>query len=111
MAQNTNPVIDMFRSVGYDPYDPWGSTIEAHFQIAYTLVRHGAEVPAAWDFHPGCFVPTADDNNPENEDGDGSYIGWEFDLMMREGQVRNLIAAGNVLARYAAQLKLAGMDY
>lgn len=106
-----NPVIEVFRSFGYDPYDPWGSTIEAQFQICYTLLRGGADIPAAWQFSPGAFVPTADDNDPDNEDGEGSLLGWEFDLILREGGYRNLIHAGNILERYATLLKSEGKDY
>jgi hypothetical protein len=111
MAKNTNPVLDAFRTYGYDPFDPWGSTIEAHFQICYTLVRYGAEVPADWQFSAGAFSPAMDDNDPDNEDGEGSYLGWEFDLLMREGHYSNLIHAGNVLSRYAALLKANGHSY
>lgn len=110
MAKNTNPVLDTFRE-NFDGGDPWGSTIEAHFQVAYTLMRHGVDVPADWQFSPGMFVPDLEDNNPDNEDGEGSYIGWQFDLLMREGHVSNLIHAGNVLARYAFHLSMAGYDY
>jgi hypothetical protein len=75
-----NPVIEVFRSFGYDPYDPWGSTVEAQFQICYTLMRGGAEIPAAWQFSPGAWTPSEDDNDPDNEDGDGSLLGWEFEF-------------------------------
>jgi hypothetical protein len=106
-----NPVIEVFRSFGYDPYDPWGSTVEAQFQICYTLMRGGAEIPAAWQFSPGAWTPSEDDNDPDNEDGDGSLLGWEFDIILREGGYRNLIHAGEVLNRYATLLKSEGHDY
>lgn len=107
-----NPALDVFRD-HFDPYDPWGSVVEAQFQICYTLVRHAAEVPAAWQFYPGAWVPEMDDNDPEAPGmaREGSLLGWEFDLIMREGGYSNLIHAGTVLERYAAQLKLAGKDY
>jgi hypothetical protein len=105
-----NPVLEAFRD-NFDAYDPWGSTIEAQFQICFTLLRYEAQIPAAWEFSPGAFKPTMEDNDPDNEDGEGSLLGLEFDILMREGHYSNLIHAGNVLVRYAAQLKLAGMDY
>jgi hypothetical protein len=105
-----NPALEAFRD-NFDAYDPWGSTLEAQFQICFTLLRGGADIPAAWGFSPGAFSPAADDNDPDNEDGEGSLFGWECDLILRQGGYSNLIHAGNVLERYAAQLKLAGKDY
>lgn len=105
-----NPAMEIIRD-HLDSYDAWGSALEAHFQICYTLTRGGVEVPEAWDFHPGMFVPEDDDNDPENEDGEGSLLGWELDLLLREGHVRNLIEAGNILGRYTALLELAGHSY
>ncbi len=108
-----NPALEALRD-NFESYDPWGSVIEAQFQICFTLLRGGAEIPAAWQFGAGAFVPADDDNDPDKEDaenGDGSLLGWEFDLILREGGYSNLIHAGTVLERYAAQLKLAGKDY
>lgn len=105
-----NPVLEVLRD-HFDAHDPWGSVLEAHFQICYTLMRYGAEIPADWKFRAGAFSPTMEDNDPDNEDGEGSLLGWEFDLIMREGGYSNLIHAGNVLARYASLLKLNGQDY
>lgn len=105
-----NPVLEYVRD-NFDGGDPWGSTLEAHFQICYTLARGGAPIPESWEFSLGAFVPQEDDNDPDNEDGDGSLLGYEFDCLLREGHYRNLIHAGEVLSRYAAQLKLAGLDY
>lgn len=105
-----NPALEVFRD-HFDSYDPWGSVIEAQFQICFTLLRGGADIPSAWQFSPGAFTPKADDNDPEQEDGEGSLLGWEFDLILREGGYSNLIHAGTVLERYAVQMKLAGMDY
>lgn len=110
MARNTNPVMDVIRE-NFDGGDPWGSAIEAHFQICYTLTRYGAPVPADWEFRMGAFEPEEDDNDPENEDGDGSYLGWELDLLMRQGHMSNLIDAGNVLKRYLHILEMAGYSY
>jgi len=105
-----NPALEILRD-HFDGGDPWGSAIEAHFQICYSLARGGAEIPASWEFRLGAFVPSEDDNDPDNEDGDGSLLGYEFDLLLRQGHYRNLIHAGEILSRYAAQLKLAGRDY
>lgn len=112
--ETRNPVLEAFRD-SFDSYDPWGSVLEAHFQICYTLVRHGAKdsIPADWEFGLGAFQPTMDDNNPDvwDEDSDGSLLGWEFDLIMREHGAAPLIHAGNILSRYANLLRLDGKDY
>lgn len=105
-----NPVIELIRD-DIDSYDVYGSVVEAHFQICFTLVRGGVEVPEAWGFSAGMFTPKDDDNDPENEDGDGSLLGWELDLLLRDGHYRDLIQAGEILSRYAALLELAGQGY
>jgi hypothetical protein len=102
---NTNPVLDALRD-SFDGGDAWGSTLSAHFDIAECLHRHGADIPSEWEFRPSPLLNVGD---PLPEDC--SYFAEQIDLMMREGHVSNLVHAGNVLMRYAAQLKLAGEDY
>lgn len=104
MAKNTNPVLDALRD-SFDSYDSWGSTISAHFDIAETLYRYGAPIPEEWQFSPG--LAAQEDFNEE----EASYFAAQCDLFMREGHYSNLVHAGNVLMRYAAQLRLAGEDY
>ena len=100
---NTNPVLDLFRE-DFDSYDPFGSALNAQFDIAECLFRHGAAVPSEWQFSPGLAA--------QRELGeDASSFALDIDLMMREGHVSNLIHAGTVLMRYVAQCKLAGKDY
>lgn len=101
---NTNPVLDALRD-SFDAYDAWGSTISAHFDIAECLFRYGAPIPESWEFTPGMGLSTEFDE--ENE----SYFAAQCDTFMEQGHYSNLVHAGNVLERYAAQLKLAGMDY
>lgn len=104
MAKNTNPVLDAFRD-SFDSYDPWGSAINAHFDIAECLYRYGAPIPTEWQFSPGLGAGGVFDE--ENE----SYFAAQIDLMMREGHYSNLVHAGNVLMRLCAQYKIAGLDY
>jgi hypothetical protein len=103
---NTNPVLDALRD-SFDAYDAWGSALSAHFDIAECLYRNGAQVPEAWEFRPSPMLNVGDPLDPE----DCSYFAEQIEHMMREGQVSNLIHAGNVLARYVHLLKLAGKDY
>lgn len=103
---NTNPVLDALRD-SFDGGDAWGSALSAHFDIAECLYRNGATVPEAWEFWPSPFLNVGDPLDPE----DASYFAEQIESMMRQGQERNLIHAGNVLMRYCIQLKLAGQDY
>lgn len=105
MAKNTNPVLDLFRD-SFDDYDPWGSALSAHFDIAECLYRHGAPVPAEWEFRPSPFLQVGSEL-----DEDASMFAVDIDLLMRTGHYSNLVHAGNVLQRYEAQLELAGKSY
>ncbi len=102
---NTNPVLDALRD-SFDEYDSWGSALSAHFDIAECLYRNGAEVPAAWEFRPSPFLNVGD---PLGEEC--SYFAEQIEFMMTQGQMSNLVHAGNVLMRYCHLLKLAGKDY
>jgi hypothetical protein len=103
--KNTNPVLDLFRE-DFDSYDAWGSVLSAHFDIAECLYRNGCDVPEEWEFSPSPFLMPG--QGPTDDD---SMFYIDIDLMLRRGHYSNLVHAGNVLMRYAAQLRLAGMDY
>lgn len=107
MAKNTNPVMDMFRSEAFDPSDPWGSALGAQFDIAECLTRHSGTVPEEWDYRPAASVQAGKDIVED----DSSYFALELDLMIRQGHVRNIIDAGNVLRRYVHICELAGHSY
>jgi hypothetical protein len=100
---NRNPVLDLLRD-SFDSYDPYGSALMAHFDIAECLHRNGAPIPAEWDFSPGLAAEC-------DLDEDASYFATEVDLMQRQGHYSNLVHAGNVLMRYVAQCKISGLDY
>lgn len=99
-----NPVLESMRD-DFDGGDPWGSVMTAWFDIAECLYRNGADIPADWEYRPSPLMNVGE--RPE----EASMFYEECDLLMREGHYSNLIHAGNVLVRYAAQLKLAGFDY
>lgn len=101
-----NPVLEVLRD-NFDSHDPWGSALSAHFDIAECLYRNGADVPAAWEFRPS---PMINVGEPPAEDEESIFYA-DIDLLLRTGHYSNLIHAGNVLVRYLAQCKLAGMDY
>lgn len=104
MTKKTNPVLDLLRE-DWDSYDPFGSALMAQFDIAECLYRHGATVPADWEFSPG--LGAGNDLDEE----EASYFASQIDLLMRSGYERQLIHAGTVLMRYVAQCKLSGLDY
>lgn len=105
MAKNTNPVLDMFRSEQFDSSDPWGSALNAQFDIAECLHRNGVDVPAHWEFSPGL----AASHEPTEEDS--TWFAMELEVMIKQGHVRNIIDAGNVLARYITLCESEGRSY
>lgn len=105
MTKNTNPVLDLYRSDAHDSTDPWGSALNAQFDIAECLHRHGADVPAEWQFSPGL----AAQHDLDTEDA--SWFALEIEEMMLQGHYSNLVHAGTVLMRYVAQCELAGKSY
>lgn len=107
MAKNQNPVIALFLSEAYDPYDPWGSAVSAHFDIAECLYRNGADVPAAWEFRPSPVLSVGD----KLDEDEASMFSLDIEVMLAGGHYANLIHAGTVLGRYSNLLKLAGKSH
>jgi hypothetical protein len=96
-----NPVIETVRDT-FDGYDAWGSTMEWWFAIADVIAGIDAsQIPSEWEFR----------QSPMGADIE-SYAYQEIVATMCSGAtLEDLLAAGNILFRYAAQLKLEGMDY
>lgn len=107
MSKNPNPVLDMYKSYCHDPSDPWVSALNAQFDIAECIYRHGGEVPAEWEFTPSPVLHVGSELFEE----DASFFALDIDLMMRTGHYSNLVHAGTVLMRYIAQCELAGRNY
>lgn len=72
----------------WDIHDPWGSYLEAQFQICFALSRRGdhSEIPGSWGYRESPCGP---------EDADESLLGQWLD----ECKTRDLVAAGDVLDR------------
>lgn len=81
--------------------DAWGSAMNAWFAVAHELYARHANIPAHWEFKPGC-TTTA-----ENARDDGNY--W-FEVFQDYG-TDDLIRFGNILERYARLIRRAGKDY
>lgn len=97
-----NPIIERMRD-SFDGGDAWGSTMEWWFAIADVITEiDPSQVPSDWEFRQSPFG--------SNED---SFAYQEIVALMVEDGITldDLVPAGNVLTRYAAQLKLEGMDY
>ena len=105
MAKNTNPVLDLFRTDQFDSSDPWGSAINAQFDIAECLTRYGVDIPAHWEYSPGLSA------SYEPNEEDSSLFAMELDVLMRQGHLSNIIHAGNVLCRYVALCESEGRSY
>jgi hypothetical protein len=93
-----NPILEIMRD-SFDGGDAWGSVMEWWFAIAdYLTDLDPDSVPQDWQFR----------QSPIGSDVDS----YAYQMLANEQPTaEQLIHAGNVLSRYAAQLKLAGMDY
>ncbi len=89
----------------FDPGDKWGSTMGERFGIAAALWYAGEYVPAEWEYQHGLGIVTDED---EHEEPDASWLD-----ALRSGTYSpaELVHAGNVLARYADNLRRLGHDY
>lgn len=104
MAKNTNPVLDLFREE-FDSLDPWGSALNAQFDIAECLTRYGVDIPAHWEYSPGLSA------SYEPHEDTSTWFAMELDVLMRQGHEQNIIHAGNVLCRYVALCESEGLSY
>lgn len=97
-----NPILETMRD-SFDGGDPWGSTMGWCFAIADVVTEIDAsQVPSEWEFRQSPMGANTE-----------AYEYQEILETMRDSgaSLYDLIDAGNVLTRYAAQLKLAGMAY
>lgn len=78
--------------------DPWGDCMHWLFTIADHLHFNEGETPADWQYRPSPLGPT---NDPDD------YVTG----IVSEAETAALIDFGNMLNRYAAMMKAAGMDY
>lgn len=97
-----NPILETMRDT-FDGGDAWGSVMAWHFAIADVMTEIDASrVPAEWEFSQSPFGANTE-----------AYEYQSTLEAMRDGgaTLDDLIHAGNVLMRYAAQLQAAGQDY
>lgn len=94
-----NPILEVMRDT-FDGGDAYGSTLMWHFAIADVVFEIVGRTPAHWEFTPSPLG--ADTDSYEYQTIIGADVG---------ATLETLIHAGNVLERYAGQLRLAGEDY
>lgn len=96
-----NPIIERMRD-SFDGGDAWGSTMEWWFALADVITGIDASrIPSEWEYR----------QSPMGADID-SYAYQEIIAVVCDGAtIDDLLHAGEILTRYAAQLKLEGMDY
>ena len=96
-----NPILEVMRDT-FDSGDAWGSVLAWHFAIADVVHELVGHTPDSWEFIPSPFGAEIDCYEYEAV----------IEAMREDGAtLDDLIPAGNVLQRYAAQLRLAGEDY
>lgn len=88
----------------FDSGDAYGSVVMWHFAVCDAMQDRSFYIPSEWEFTPSPFGSDEDAYEyqavtEELEDLDFATAG------------RMLTHAGNVLHRYAAQLRLSGQDY
>lgn len=97
-----NPIIERMRDT-FDGGDAWGSTMGWWFAIADVVTEiDPSQVPSEWEFR----------QSPMGSNTEAYEYQEILETMRDDGAtLEDLLDAGNILTRYAAQLKLAGMDY
>ena len=97
-----NPILETMRDT-FDGSDAWGSVAAWHFAIADVISEIDPDqVPEEWQYR----------QSPFGVDTEAYEYDQIIETMRDEGAtLDDLIHAGNVLHRYAIQLKLAGLDY
>jgi hypothetical protein len=108
-----NPVIDYVRD-SWDGGDPWGTAINALFDLAEVMYAAGIPIPDELEYRHGAYEPmTVEEMATESADGQQSYNEWVFASAYLSGEIteRDMRLAALTLNRYLALCKDAGLDY
>lgn len=97
-----NAVLETMRDT-FDSGNAWGSVAAWHFAICDVIGEIDPDqVPEEWQFR----------QSPFGADTEAYEYSAVIETMAGDGVVLDdLIRAGNILHRYATQLRLAGLDY
>lgn len=77
--------------------DPWGTAMQAHFDVAGEMWNRGLDIPSKWEYSPGMGTPAIDDDSAR-----GIILGLTDE---------ELEALGSFLNRLTDALKKAGHSY
>ena len=108
-----NPVID-YVSDRWDGGDPWGTAINALFDLAEVMYAAGIPIPAELEYqHGACEPETVEEMAIENPDGQTPYGVFEFASAYVSGEIteNDMRLAALTLNRYVALCRDAGLDY
>lgn len=108
-----NPVIDYVRD-WWDGGDPWGTAINALFDLAEVMYSAGMAIPEELEYRHGPFEPsTVEEMATEDPDGQTSYGVFVFASAYLSGEFteNDMRLAALTLNRYLALCRDAGLDY
>jgi hypothetical protein len=108
-----NPVIDYVRD-WWDDGDPWGTAINALFDLAEVMYSAGIPIPEELEYRHGTYeAESLEEMATENEDGQTPYAVFVFASAYLSGEIteNDMRLAALTLNRYLALCRSAGLDY
>jgi hypothetical protein len=108
-----NPVIDYVRD-WWDSGDPWGTAINALFDLAEVMYAAGIPIPAELEYQHGAYESeTVEEMATESDDGQTPYGVFVFASEYLAGNIteRDMRLAALTLNRYVDACRAAGLDY
>lgn len=108
-----NPVIDLIRD-GWDAADPWGTAINALFDLAEVVYAADIPIPEELGYQPGACEPESlEDMATEHGDGQTPFNVYLFASEYLAGNIteRDMRLAALTLNRYCDMCRAAGLDY
>jgi hypothetical protein len=108
-----NPVIDYVRD-WWDSGDPWGTAIDALFDLAEVMYSAGMAIPEELEYQHGAYEPESlEEMATEDPDGQTSYGVFVFASEYLAGNIteRDMRLAALTLNRYCDMCRAAGLDY
>jgi hypothetical protein len=96
-----------------DGHDKWSYAMGTWFAITDVLTADGWDVPLAWEYQTVVVQGETVEMLADNVDGSTDYTTEVLAGMLRSGKINvsDLVHAGNVLMRYTALLRAAGLSY
>lgn len=108
-----NPVIDYVRD-WWDSGDPWGTAINALFDLAEVMYSAGIPIPEELEYqHGACEPESLEDMATESDGGQTSAGVFVFASAYLSGEIteNDMRLAALTLNRYCDMCRAAGLDY